>query len=195
MLKNLDKVFSNKVLEQKAAELIRCYALQRQWAPELPVPVDSLIEHGLDLCIEYDLIREPAGVTIWGCIEPGRRTITLNEKHTDAFSKYPGLERSTLGHEVGHWVMHVDQSELSQSSLFGGPPEVIVCRDGDDSIYERVADRFAAYLLMPTDLLLGELACCDVRTRSDFRSLAQRIGVSYSALHVRLAKMGVAHYE
>lgn len=195
ILKHLDVVFSNSVLEQKVAELLRRHACQRRWTPSLPVPVDSLIEHTLDLCIEYDTIDEPPGATIWGSIEPARKTITLNGTHTDSFAKYPGLERFTLGHEVGHWVMHVNQSELDQASLFDSSPEVIVCRDGDESVRERVADRFAAFLLMPTDLLWQELPRHDVTSRTGFCGLAEKIKVSNSALHLRLAKMGVAHSE
>lgn len=104
LLKNLDVVFSNNVLEQKAAELLRRYACQQKWVPSLPIPVDSLIEHTLDLCIEFDVIEEPDGAKIWGYIDPGRRTITLNENHITTFGNCPGLERFTLGHEVGHWI-------------------------------------------------------------------------------------------
>ncbi|MHB1000801.1 MAG: ImmA/IrrE family metallo-endopeptidase [Armatimonadota bacterium] len=195
VLKNLNIVFSNDILEQKAAELIRRYASQRHWVPSLPLPIDSIIEHTLDLYIEYDTIPEAIGTTVWGCIDPGRRTITLNSRHTEVFDNCPGLERFTLGHEVGHWIMHVDQSELLQHNMFEDSPEVLICRDGDDSIYERVADRFAAFLLMPRDLLLSELPKQDVNLRVGFRELAKRINVSYTALHFRLQKLGIPHNE
>lgn len=194
-LKNLDVVFSNSVLEQKAAELLRRYACQQKWTPSLPIPVDSIIEHTLDLCIEFDVIDEPDGTRIWGYIDPGRKTITLNENHVGTFGDCPGLERFTLGHEVGHWTMHVDQAELSQVSLFDSSSEIIVCRDGDDSIRERVADRFSAFLLMPKDLLMAELPKYNVTSRDEFRELAEQIKVSYSALHLRLKRLGVKHYE
>jgi len=194
VLKNLDVVFSNRVLEQKAAGLLRRYACQRDWTPSLPVPLDRLIEHTLDLCIDFDAIDEPSGTTVWGCIEPGRRLITLNDKHKDAFAKCPGLERFTLGHEVGHWVMHVDQPVLAQATLFDAPRDVIVCRDGDQSIHERVADRFSSFLLMPKDLMLQELPMHDVTSRAGFRDLAEKIGVSNRALDLRLCRMGVGHY-
>jgi len=193
VLKNLDIVFSNRVLEQKAAELIRSHARQRDWTPSFPIPLDRLIEHTLDLCIDFDTIDEPPGTTIWGCIEPARRLITLNDKHADAFAKCPGLERFTLGHEVGHWVMHVDHSGLSQATLFEPEPDVIVCRDGDASTHERVADRFSAFLLMPRDLMLQELPNYDVTTRERFRALAEKINVSNRALDLRLNSMGVGH--
>lgn len=195
VLKNLDVVFSNNILERKASELIRRYACQRKWIPSLPLPVDSLIEHTLDLCIEYDAIDEPVGTIIWGCIEPDRRTITLNQNHAGTFAGCPGLERFTLGHEVGHWVMHIDQGELSQSCLFEASPERIVCRDGDDSIHERVADRFSAFLLMPKDLVMAKLSEHEVVSREGFRRFAECIGVSYKALSLRLSKLGVTHYE
>lgn len=195
VLKNLNIVFSNNVLEQKASELIRRYACQRKWSPSLPIPLDSLIEHTLDLCIEFDAIEEPPGTKIWGCIQPGRKTITLNQNHVETFAECPGLERFTLGHEVGHWIMHVDQAELSQPSLFDSSSEIIVCRDGDDSTQERVADRFSAFLLMPRDLMRAELLKHDVMSRAGFRDFAAKTKVSNSALSLRLNKLGVKHYE
>lgn len=192
-LKNLDVVFSDRVLEQKTAELIRRYASQHGWVPSFPIPVDHLIEHTLDLSIDFDIIEEPSGTTIWGCIEPGRRLVTLNERHTDAFARCPGLERFTLGHEAGHWVMHVDQPTLLQASLFEPPRDVIVCRDGDESVHERVADRFSSFLLMPWDLMRQELPLHDVTSRAGFRALAEKINVSYRALDVRLSKMRIPH--
>ncbi|MCL4519854.1 MAG: ImmA/IrrE family metallo-endopeptidase [Thaumarchaeota archaeon] len=195
MLKNLDVNFGNQILEQKAAELLRCFARQRQWSPSLPVPVDSIIEHTLDLCIDYDTLEESPGTLVWGCIQPARKTITLNESHVQTFQDCPGLERFTLGHEVGHWVMHVDHDALSQASLFGSSPESIVCRDGDDSVKEQVANRFSAFLLMPKDLMAIELPKHDVTSRTGFRQFAEQIQVSYSALGFRLKKLGVNHYE
>ena len=194
LLKNLDVIFSNDVLEHKALDLICRYARKRNWPPSLPIPLESLIDHVLDLCIEYDKLDEPLDTKIWGCIEPKRRTITLNENHTDSFNKYPGLERFTLGHEVGHWIMHVNESDLCQGSLFDSSQEVIVCRDGDDSVQEQVANRFSAFLLMPKDLMLAEIPHHDVTSCDGFRAFAEKIKVSYTALHLRLNKLGVKHY-
>lgn len=195
ILKNLDVPFSNNVLEQKASELIRHYACQRKWTPCFPIPIDSIIEHTLNLCIEYDMLNEAPGTKVWGCIEPGRKTITLNQNYVETFEDCPGLERFTLGHEVGHWIMHVDQCELSQISLFEPSHEVIVCRDGDHNTCEQVANRFSSFVLMPKDLMMIELTGYDVTSSSGFRNLASKIKVSNSALHFRLNKLGIKHFE
>lgn len=195
MLKNLDVPFSDRVLESKACELIRRFSIRQHWEPDLPVPVDEIIEHELDLCIEYAIIAEPPGSIVWGSIEPGRKVVTVNESRLAQLQRYPGLERFTLAHEVGHWTMHVDHGVLHQPSLFGHGTDIIICRDGDDSVQEQVANRFASFLLMPTDLMLRIIGEHDVGREEGMRALASAIGVSLSALRIRLSKMGVGHMK
>jgi len=190
-LKNLDVPFSDSVLENKASQLIRRYALQRRWVPALPIPIESIMEHTLNLLIEYSAIEEPESVKIWGCISPSTKIITLNEHHLDDFQRNPGLERYTLAHEIGHWTMHVDA--VDQQSLFGPPQETIVCRDGDQRVCEQVANRFAAFLLMPRDLLLKDLPSFAVAAKLGFRDLASKAGVSNTALGYRLDSLSIPH--
>lgn len=83
-----------------------------------PIPLDHIIEHVFDLKISWEPIEEPLGQTILGGLRPERRQIVLNEKHIDLFNSKPGLERSTNGHELGHWKLFVDPMELNHPTLF-----------------------------------------------------------------------------
>jgi len=186
MLRHLNTPFSNRVLENKASALLGRYARQRNWRPSLPVPVDKIVEQTLDLSILYEQIDEPERVTIWGCITPGKRRITLNEAHMGAFSACPGLERFTLAHEAGHWVMHVNQAVVGQRDLFGSTQEAIVCRAGDTSPSEQTANRFAAFLLMPRDLMWALLSAGRPSGQGALRAFADEVGVSMEALEYRL---------
>jgi len=191
MFKNLDIPFNDGVVEQKAAEVIRAHSLETGWVPCLPLPIESIIEHTLDLFIDYDDISEQ-GRRILAAISPSKRIITLNQAHITEFEKCPGMQRFTLAHEVGHWKLHVDRAAVDHPALLD-IPATLVCEEGDDGPCEQVANRFAAFLLMPKDLLSVVLADADVSTQAGFREVADRIGVSYQALHYRLKKLGVHH--
>ncbi len=43
----------------------------------------------------------------------------LNEKHLALFKEKPGLERSTIGHEAGHWDVDIDRAKLFHPTLPG----------------------------------------------------------------------------
>jgi hypothetical protein len=42
-----------------------------------------------------------------------------DKAHSDLFEQKPGLLRSTVGHEAGHWELDVDRSKASQPMLPG----------------------------------------------------------------------------
>ncbi|MBI2842123.1 MAG: ImmA/IrrE family metallo-endopeptidase [Armatimonadetes bacterium] len=192
MLKNLDVPFSNNVLEQKAYELIRFHARKDDWTPALPIPVEAILERTLDLALVYEDLS-PLGESVLGSLFPVERTVYLNENYLQSFDDCPGMQRFTIAHEIGHWQMHVNQAVLSQGLLFGDSDTRIICRDGDRDMKESAADRYAARLLMPKDLLQEAIPCYNVQTSSGFRRLAESIGVSFTALHYRLGDMAVQH--
>ncbi|MFN9971864.1 MAG: hypothetical protein ACK58T_18445, partial [Phycisphaerae bacterium] len=43
----------------------------------------------------------------------------LNSKHLELFKEKPGLERSTIGHEAGHWDIDIDRTSLHHPRLPG----------------------------------------------------------------------------
>jgi Zn-dependent peptidase ImmA (M78 family) len=90
-----------------------------------------------------------------------------------------GRKRFTIAHEFGHFLMH--------RSLF---PEGLKCdeqsvtfRDGVE--YEKEADGFAAYLLMPFDDFRKQLPDDSIPTLDDFTTLADRYGVSLISCIIR----------
>jgi hypothetical protein len=116
---------------------------------------------------------------VWGTFEPGadgiiaakihpmEKRVELNEDF-QALHKNEGLYQSTVGHEVGHWVLHINPDEaegaIAQGELF--PPQIIdspifLCKTVDEQkIYQKVdrtqsdwrewqAQYFSSCLLMP----------------------------------------------
>jgi hypothetical protein len=80
----------------------------------LPVPLEEIVEQVLGLDFDWDVIEEQPGEQILGGLDAKNRKILLNEAHIDLFDEKPGLLRSTIGHEAGHWELDVDRAKLSQ---------------------------------------------------------------------------------
>lgn len=91
-----------------------------------------------------------------------------------------GGRRFTVAHEVGHYLMH----------RHGLPAEGIYCKVGDlfqrdTKVIEKEADTFAASLLMPFHDMRRQLDPKAKPTLDDLGALADRYGVSLTALMLR----------
>ncbi len=85
----------------------------------LPVPIEKICERILGLDFDWIEIEEQPGEQILAGLIPEERRIVLNTKHLDLFQKKPGLERSTIGHEAGHWDIDIDRTSLHHPRLPG----------------------------------------------------------------------------
>jgi len=83
------------------------------------VPLEQIVEQVLGLHFDYDVIEELPGEQILGGLDAVNRKILINETHLDLFEKNPGLLRSTIGHEAGHWDADIDRSRLFHPTLPG----------------------------------------------------------------------------
>lgn len=163
----------------------------------LPVPVETLADsqYGLLVNERDDLAGAaalPEGAHISGLLFPGRREIWVDAGEA---ARAPVRRRFTVGHELGHWVLHCGP---------GMPAEGVVhCREAvvrDGAAVEeehgrpRVpsvlryppeeldANQFAAAVLMPRYLVEEERRWVG----DDVRKLAQAFGVSQMAMKRRL---------
>ena len=126
------RFMKNEQIEDITAERIREYEAKVKVSVTLPVPIEQVVEQTLDLSILWDMIEEEPGEIILGGLQPKTRTIVLNEKHLPLFNEKPGLLRSTIGHEAGHWDIDVNKMQSQSLSLFG---------DGDGQITHRHASK------------------------------------------------------
>jgi Zn-dependent peptidase ImmA (M78 family) len=172
--------------ENAAAALLRSAGLHDLAAP--PVDVDHLAEEhlGLDVQEHADLLAIPdapaleAGTTLSGLLFPQQRRIWVNAVEAQ---RAPGRRRFTIAHELGHWQLHREA---------GGNAHARFCRTDEvggsaDELrraraIEREANRFAAALLMPPDLVRAQAR----ELRLNVAVMAQRFGVSGIAMQVRL---------
>jgi hypothetical protein len=113
------KFLKNEVIEDVTARRIREYEAKASLTVTLPVPLEKIIEQVLGLDFDWDVIEELPGEQILGGLDALNRKILLNEKHADLFKQNPGLLRSTIGHEAGHWDIDIDRSRLLHPTFPG----------------------------------------------------------------------------
>jgi hypothetical protein len=207
------------VIEEKAEQRLAEY--ERLAGPLLtpPVPLEKLLHAIYGLTPLWDEIEELSGETVLGGLKPDERLIVLNDKHIGLFEEKPGLERSTLGHEAGHWEFHVDKGTLDHPCLFerhrglshrrnSGTGEIEIfagsdctaqyleaVRRRDSSEEERVVNRFAAALNMPRKLILQAQSECNFLQWRELYDLVPVFDVTISALTTRLQQLNLIYID
>ena len=189
-----------------------------------PIPIDHIAEKVLGLDFLWEPIDELPGETILGGLKAKERLVVLNDRHRDLFVEKPGLERSTKGHEMGHWDMFIDKAVLDYPTLFDvgvdGPfafrssatGEVTIIRtlmadpDGrellqkiqsrtDEPDEASAVNRYAAALSMPADLLREKAMKIDRTQWKNIYRLRDLFGVNISAMVVRLKQLGLLYVD
>ena len=111
--------YTRRQIEAKAEDRLRELEQHFGRALEPPVSIDTLIEHIFDLKISWEPIETRPGERAFGALRPQSRQLILNENELPIFSSKPGLERSTKGHELGHWDLFTDHASLGHPMLPG----------------------------------------------------------------------------
>ncbi len=116
---NKPRFLKNEVIEDITAQRLREYEAKLGVTVALPIPIEQVVEQVLGLDFDWDVIEELPGEQILGGLDAVNRKILLNETHADLFDQNPGLLRSTIGHEAGHWDIDIDRSRLLHPTLPG----------------------------------------------------------------------------
>jgi hypothetical protein len=183
-----------EAIERRAEELLERVPTYVWDGDSLPVPVERIADSLCGLLVRDvdDLSTAPGapamrdGQSLSGLLLPDAGEIWVN---ADEAKQWPGRRRFTIGHELGHHVMHVDDGnhavycrrpsveEEDPDSRPPLPPE------------EDEANAFAAALLMPSWLI-----CRDYREGGhDFHALAARYDTSRAAMSRRLHRAVPKH--
>jgi hypothetical protein len=109
----------NEAIDAVTAQRIREYESKTGVTVRLPVPVEQIVEQVLGLHLDWDEIEELPGEQVLGGLDAVNKKILLNEKHTALFDSKPGLLRSTIGHEAGHYEIDIDRAKLMHPTLPG----------------------------------------------------------------------------
>lgn len=173
-------------------------------APRWPEVADCAMNF-LGLNIVWESIPIQGGTPVFARIYPSQRLIELNE-NLPMLQENFGLEQSTKGHEIGHWMLHINQdeaagltkqTELALDGLNESHP--FLCRSVNDSdsvlkvrltkqqeSMEWQAQYFSSCLLMPKQKLLEEKKGRNLTNYRHLCAMSEDMGVSISNLKHRL---------
>lgn len=165
-------------IEQKAERI-----LSEAGVKSNPIAVERIAKQlGLEIQ-DFNFGSEISGVLV---VREGRGTIGVNADH------HLVRRRFTIAHEIGHFVLHHDVSQLF---IDHRKPSVFL-RDTNSSTGERrqeiEANAFAAALLMPRNMVstVSKGLGLDVFDDEALIALSDAFGVSTQAISLRLAKLG-----
>ena len=149
----------NSTIEKESKKLLESFSEDKGQKVSAPVPVFDIIEHlGYDVDFRKDGIYKDKNIL--GGLRIAQKKVEINESLSD----HEGRMHFTAAHETGHIVLHaplyIEQITAGQLEISSNNSEMdILCRK--DAGFEGVkkepeewqADKFAAYLLMPSALV------------------------------------------
>jgi len=181
-------------IEAKAQARLSAYKAEFGATTKLPIPIEHLIEAHLKLRIDWDVIEEKGDDVVLAYINPGEQTICMNECRRAHFENYWGTEVFTLAHEVGHWDLHVSDTEFVQLTLLDDvKPREFLCRWNKYDRLEWQANRYAAALAMPEEMIVREIKGVDICQWPNLYRLKDRFGVTITAFCRRLEELGLIY--
>ena len=183
-------------IEERAIRLLSRYEPDFGAVTGPPVPVEEIADGLLDLRLLWDSVSESASTTVLAGLEPQKRMIKFNESRRQVFDETQGLYNTVLGHEVGHWELHVGHELAAQEQLpqFERVYECLyqesTCTRGPK---ETQAHRFMGFLLMPSSLLWEAIRDVELTSWPNLYRLREIFQVTISALRIRLERLGVLY--
>ena len=136
--------YTNKDIESKSLDLLESYGRDRNIKAVPPVDPIDIIEHlGYDVVYRNDGIYEDKNIL--GGLNIDKKYVEVNEKA----NTHEGRENFTLAHEIGHILLHSERISLNNNEKLCRTEPGIDINTPDQLEWE--ADKFAAFLLMPTE--------------------------------------------
>jgi hypothetical protein len=182
-------------LEARANLLLKRYCREIEPILRPPVPVEEIADFLLELNVEWGPISDTEDKPILAYIHAESKAIKLNELRQVYFDEFMGTYQFTLAHELGHYDLHLVESELEQLQFDMGKGKVFICRGLAKDRREIQANRFAGYLLMPSNLLQPAVEDIDLLHWPNLYELCERFSVSITALKIRLENLGLLYVD
>lgn len=160
---------------------------------ELPLPIDaSIIAEFLGLDLVWDSIAKDEQGAIAARILPLEKLIEINENIPQLKG---GFGESTIAHEIGHWVLHIDTEQVErfirlQQKGMNVRVKPFLCRSSNLARIEWQAQYFAGCLLMPQHILTRLKQDKNLTRWQHLYQMAQELGVTISNLTTRLQDLG-----
>lgn len=151
------KFLTNFEIEERAAEVLDLHVEGGCQQPILPIDIDTLTECDFGFKVTWDVIDDPEGCRTLGALFPTPGDIhsarlVLNSRFREFLTLHPEIERLTRGHELCHWVVHVDDGKLRTGSLPFDQPEPMVryhrLQYADRSLTSEMKNRLAVFAIL-----------------------------------------------
>lgn len=153
------RFMNDQEFEDEAALLLAEYGQKHDAVTAPPILIDEIVELYLQLHLTFDNMQQLFGVDdVHGALWVNDRRVGIDQ-HLDPTENPTMLGRYhfTLAHEAGHWRLHrhLFQRKANQLRLLpeGADRPDYICRSSDTEPIEYQANRFAACLLMPRDMV------------------------------------------
>lgn len=201
-MRQMDRYLSDDEIEAQAARILQQYGRQYRPIVAPPVPIEDIIDFAVDLPIIRDSIPDVQGAQVLAkLVARGHPNplveIVLNEDKQLFFDQYTGTEQYSLAHELGHYVLHIDRGSLETLLLPQAQEQsIVLCRTSAEAECDRnakrrelQAERFAACILMPQDLVRTACGEVDIYHWPNLYALKNQFRVTISALTNRLKEL------
>jgi len=137
------KTYNNKDIESKSLSLLESYTRDRNTNVTPPIdPIDIIEYLGYDVKYCNDGIYEDKNIL--GGLNINKKHVEVNEKA----NTHEGRENFTLAHEIGHILLHSENISLNNNEKLCRTEAGVDINTPNQLEWE--ADKFAAFLLMPT---------------------------------------------
>ena len=176
------------------------YPLSSIGNPEA-IPIDEIVEFHYKLDIAWEPIDHfSEDGLIMAAIIPSKRKVIMNESYKGLFDEKIGTMNFTMAHELGHWVLHVDDKLNQQIPFAFKEEDTYYCRNSSKRPPEEVqADMFAGCLLLPKPILVPLIDSLknanEVIRFPQLYRICKIFGVSISALRVRLHSLKLLYID
>ena len=186
------RYLSKPKIAYKAKTILKEMSRTPQYHPQWPLDATRVAEY-LGLDVVWDTIPKDDQGVIAARILPLERLIEINDTLPILRG---GFGESTIAHEVGHWVLHINQTAVQkycrlQEQGINVKVDPLLCRNSEQIRgIEWQAQYFATCLLMPEGKMK---TVCQGRNLSNWRSLykiSEELGVTISNLIHRLRDLG-----
>ncbi len=202
MTVTFDRYIPDSEIEAVAMRVLQQYGQQRHPILVPPVPIEEIIEYTIDIPLVWDVIPDHEGTSVLAKLEARGQprpevAIIMNEDKQLLFAQHEGMEQFSQAHELGHYLLHIDRAKLYTLLLPDAAEQsTVLCRADVNKQRDRKgwqrewqAERFAAYLLMPQDLVRSACAGMDLCRWSNLYQLKEQFHVTISALTRRLSEL------
>ncbi|EIK71330.1 protein of unknown function, DUF955 family [Pseudomonas synxantha BG33R] len=146
-----------------------------------------ILQHQASFPVAVGAIAKDFGITVMKSTMPGSISGEIREaegKVTIKVNRHDVKERQrfTIAHEIAHFLLHRDR-------LANGITDDVLYRSGLTDDLERQANRLAADIIMPYNLIQIALAnLSSLKAEEKLKNISELAQVSLAAVRIRLGK-------